>query len=71
MFEFKRMAAVGLLVLGLTACATVNEGLDGANEGAKQVGKPIGKTMNIPSSAMEGAAEGIATEEKEDNPLGR
>ena len=67
----------GMILLGFvllficSSCSTVNEGLDGANEGAREVGKPVGKVLHIPGSIMEGAAEGIATEENEDNPFNR
>jgi hypothetical protein len=54
-----------------SSCASVNEGLDGANKGARQVGKPVGKALHIPGSIHEGAAEGIVTEENEDNPMNR
>jgi hypothetical protein len=62
----------GLVILIFTSsCATVNEGLDGANQGARDVGKPVGKALHIPGSIHEGAAEGIVTEENEDNPMNR
>lgn len=59
------------ILLFFSSCSTVNEGLDGANEGARQVGKPVGKVLNVPGSIMEGAAEGIVTRENEDNPYNR
>lgn len=68
---------LGMIVLGIcfpifcSSCSTVNEGLDSANEGAHEVGKPVGKVLNLPGSVMEGAAEGIATTENEDNPFNR
>jgi len=71
----KRGSAIFLVVfftfLFCGACSTVNQGLDSANEGAREAGKPVGKVLKVPGSAMEGAAEGIATTEKEDNPYGR
>ena len=66
------MIFLGFVILFFcSSCSTVNEGLDGANEGARQVGKPVGKLLNIPGSIMEGAAEGIVTKENEDNPFNR
>ncbi len=61
----------GLTVFLLTACSGMNKGLDSANEGAHQAGKPVGKVMKLPSSVMEGAAEGTTTKESQDNPLNR
>jgi hypothetical protein len=67
-----KMALLSIIILSFcSGCATVNEGLDGANEGARQVGKPVGKALHIPGSIHEGAAEGIISEENEDNPYGR
>ncbi len=51
-------------------CASVNKGLEKANEGAQEVGKTAGKASRIPTSATEGAAEGYAGEEK-NNPYNR
>lgn len=66
------MILSGMAILFLcTGCATVNEGLDGANQGAREVGKPVGKVLHLPGSIHEGAAEGIITEENEDNPMNR
>lgn len=68
---------LGLVLSGLvilifsSGCASVNKGLDGANQGAREVGKPVGKALHIPGSIHEGAAEGIVTEENEDNPMNR
>ena len=62
---------VFIILFFCSSCATVNEGLDGVNKGARQVGKPVGKALHIPGSIHEGAAEGIVTEEKEDNPYNR
>jgi len=75
--EGKMKKKWGMILLGFVIlffcsnCSTVNEGLDGANEGARQVGKPVGKLLHLPGSVMEGAAEGIVTKENEDNPFNR
>ncbi|MBN2119675.1 MAG: hypothetical protein JW734_01290 [Candidatus Omnitrophica bacterium] len=60
-----------LIGFAISGCAGLNQGLDKANEGAREVGKPVGKVMSIPGSVAEGAAEGIITEENEDNPFNR
>ena len=66
------MILFGFVILFFcSSCSTVNEGLDGANEGAREVGKPVGKVLNLPGSLMEGAAEGIVNKENEDNPFNR
>ena len=68
-----RMILSTVAVLLISAgCASVNKGLDTANEGAKEVGKPVGKVISIPGSVAEGAAEGM-TEKTADpkNPFNR
>ena len=62
------LVAVLFLTVG---CASVNKGLDHANEGAREVGKPVGKIMSIPGSAAEGAAEGIISTHDDENPFNR
>ena len=72
--NFMQRFAVWMAVLAvcfLTGCAGVNKGLDSANEGAYEAGKPVGKVMKMPSSVMEGAAEGSSKKEHQDNPLNR
>jgi hypothetical protein len=59
------------VILVVSNCSSVNQGLDKANEGAEEVGKPVGKVMNLPSSVSKGAAEGILHKEDEDNPFNR
>ncbi len=72
MNRLKWAACMGVVaVFVLTGCAGVNKGLDTANEGAHEAGKPVGKVMKLPSSVMEGAAEGSSKKESQDNPLNR
>ena len=52
-----------LSLTSLTGCETVNRG-------AEKVGETTGKAMRVPISASEGAAKGIAGEEKS-NPYKR
>jgi len=56
-----------ILPIFISACASVNQGLDTANEGSKEIGKPVGKVMNIPTSIIRGGAEGIKSKENDPN----
>ena len=59
-------------IILISGCASVNQGLDKANDGSKEIGKPVGKIMNIPTSIMRGGAEGIKSKEKDPgNPFNR
>ena len=68
---FFKMSQVFCIILLISNCASVNKGLDTANEGAEEVGKPIGKVINLPSSVSKGAAEGILHKGDEENPFNR
>ena len=61
----KKLKILLISIILISGCASVNQGLDKANEGSKEIGKPVGKLMNIPASVMRGGAEGIKSKEKD------
>lgn len=62
-FIFLLMMSLAVLI----GCAST---LEDVNRGAKKTGKTAGQVLRVPTSATEGAAEGIAGE-AESNPYGR
>lgn len=67
---FKGIFLMTFLLSAVAGCAAVNKGLDKTSEGAAELGKPAGKIMNVPTAVVEGAAEGVQGETK-DNPFNR
>lgn len=59
------------VLLCLTGCAQVNQGLDTANVGAEKVGEPVGKVIKVPQSAAEGVTKGYVDRPQQENPYGR
>lgn len=66
----KGVLALAAIVF-MIGCASVNKGLDNANDAAKEGGKPIGKVMKLPSSITEGAADGMNENSNQPNPFNR